>query len=277
MWGGPTLQATGRTRLRVTHVAGHCVYSFENCEPLAPSAPRQRSRNPERFCSAPGRPAAAGSRNGYQPGGGWSGAGGSELTREGRLARSRGRAPSTPHARSGKARKLQAPDPRPRPSKEARLPRAADAADSLGLARLVRGAPWEQECQVWLWCFRPGDGGWRLASHGDSNCLEPQTQDHQEGNAKENKKPWREGAASGKKRINCPPLLKGVRNFAPEFPRRILTFLDVLPRTHFPCFGVLFVCFWFCFLCLGTARLHTPASRTRWRWKGKSAAGRRLG
>nr|XP_015854025.1 uncharacterized protein LOC107401559 [Peromyscus maniculatus bairdii] len=150
-----------------------------------------------------------------------------------------------PHARSGEAKKLQAPHPRPRPSKEARLPRASDAADSLGLARLVLGAPWEQERQVWLWSFGPGDGGWRLASHGDSHCLEPKTQDHQAGNAKESKKLWREGTGTATGKKNCPPLLKGVRNFAPEFPQRILTFLDVLPRTHFPSSypeGFLFVC-----------------------------------
>lgn len=47
----------------------------------------------------------------------WSGAGGSELTREGREARSPGRAASRPHARSGETwrrlgKELRAPDPR---------------------------------------------------------------------------------------------------------------------------------------------------------------------
>lgn len=67
------------------------------------------------------------------------------------------------------------------------------------------------------------------------------------------------------------PAFEGRADF---FPKYVLTFLNVLPRTHFPCsYSEGFVLF--CFL--GTACLHIPASLSDWQWRGKSAAPRDLG
>lgn len=70
------------------------------------------------------------------------------------------------------------------------MPRAADAADSLGLHGRSYVLPGGRNAR----CDFEASGleeDWRLVSQGDSNCLETKIQDHQEGDLKECKKPWR--------------------------------------------------------------------------------------